>query len=71
MNKTPDLCIWSNKAITDIGKPLWNDSDRLVERKVYSISDPVDVNGEILSYQNFRIKHIIRKEDQPMSEYGV
>ena len=30
-NLTPDLCIWSNKAITDIGRPLWN--ARLIQKR--------------------------------------
>ena len=67
-SRTPDLCVWSNKAITDIGRPLWN--DKLIGRKVYAISDFVDNNGELLSYQQFRIRHNIRKDDLPMADYG-
>ena len=67
-NKTPDHCIWFNKSITDIGRLLWNDN--LISRKVFSISDFVDDNGDILTYQQFRIKHRIRKEELSMTDYG-
>ena len=67
-NKTPDHCIWFNKSITDIGRLLWNDN--LISRKVFSISDFVDDNGEILTYQQFRIKHRIRKEELSTTDYG-
>ena len=67
-NKTPDLCVWSNNLITDIGRKLWN--EKLIQQNVYSISDFLDENGDILNYLNFRIKHRLRKDDLSMTEYG-
>ena len=54
----PDLCInciWSYKAIIDIGRPLRN--GRLINRKVYLSSDFLDGEGGILNNRQFRTRH--------------
>ena len=44
-------CIWGNNLITDIGSKLW--LSNLIECNVNYLTDFVDSNGSVLSYEEF------------------
>ena len=59
--------VWSNKKITDIGSRLWN--GELISRKIYYISDFINVDYSIMTYDEFRVKWNIDRSNLSSREY--
>ena len=51
---TVDHCIWNNSFITDIGSKFWN--ALLISKNIMYLSQFVNENGEVMSYEQFITK---------------
>ena len=54
-------CIWGNKSIKDIGSKLWN--PRLIEYNINYLTDFINNEGEVLSYDDFCVSTLSRRRD--------
>jgi len=66
---TVDHCIWSNLFITDIGAKLWN--PLLINKNILYLSQFVNENGEVVSYDQFISKWEIGAQDLTRTEYAT
>lgn len=67
-NKTINECVWGNAVVTGRGtNTLWNNV--LIGRRVMYLTDFIDTEGNLLSYDEFRYKHNIILSSFSTNEY--
>ena len=67
-NKTINECVWGNVVVTGRGiNKLWNSA--LIDRRVMYLTDFIDTEGLLLTYNEFRYKHNINRSLFSTNEY--
>ena len=66
---TVDHCIWNNSFITDIGSKFWN--ALLISKNIMYLSQFVNENGEVMSYEQFITKWDLRVHDLNRTEFAT